>query len=155
MVQTLGASLVNFFQCILGELYHLLHHLLRGLGKEGTLSWRPLHEATHPTSEQPTFFYWSIIALQCCVSFCHPMKWISHNCTHIPLFSGTSLPLTPHPRELKWNPCAIEEASTNSLFIHARVYTSIPISQFVPPSRSPPPPCLHFSSLCQRLIPAL
>ena len=56
MVQTLGASLVDFLQCILGELYHLLHHLLRGLGKEGTLSWRPLCETTHRISEQPTFF---------------------------------------------------------------------------------------------------
>lgn len=41
MVQTLRASLINFFQGILGELYHLLYHLLRRLGKRGMMSQTP------------------------------------------------------------------------------------------------------------------
>lgn len=51
MIQTLGASLVYFFQCILWELYHLLHHFLGGLGKRGTSSLRSPHGAAHSISE--------------------------------------------------------------------------------------------------------
>ena len=30
------------------------------------------------------FFYWDIVVLQCCVSFCYTMKWISCMYTYIP-----------------------------------------------------------------------
>ena len=35
-------------------------------------------------------FDWSIVALQCCVSFYCRAKWISHTCTYIPSFGSHS-----------------------------------------------------------------
>ena len=36
-----------------------------------------------------------IIALQCCIGFCHTAAWISHTCTHVP--SLLRLPSISHP----------------------------------------------------------
>ena len=33
---------------------------------------------------QTVFFSWRIIALQCCIDFCHMTTWISHNYIYIP-----------------------------------------------------------------------
>ena len=51
-----------------------------------------------PTLQKDThtffcLFYWSIIALQCCVSFFHTTKWVSYTCTYIP--TVLSLPSSP------------------------------------------------------------
>ena len=42
-----------------------------------------------------TYFYWGIIALQCCIGFFHMSTWISHRHTYVP--SVFNLPSTFHP----------------------------------------------------------
>ena len=52
-----------------------------------------------------------IIALQCCVGFCHTATWISHRYTHVP--SLLSLPPTSHPsRTPVWAPRVIQQICT-------------------------------------------
>ena len=50
--------------------------------------WHTLHSCMSLPSWEPfSFFkhlYWSIIALQWCVSFCFITKWISHTYTYVP-----------------------------------------------------------------------
>ena len=49
----------------------------------------------------PSCFYWSIIALQCSVSFCSITLWISHRYTYVP--SLLSFPLgSTYPSFFEW-----------------------------------------------------
>ena len=93
------------------------------------------------------FFNWRIIALQCCVAFCHTTMWISLKYTYI--LSLLSLPFTPssNPSPSRASPstapCVIQVPTI--YFTHGNVCISMLISQFVPPSSSPC--CVHKSIL--------
>ena len=77
-----------------------------------------------------------IIALQCCVGFCHKARWISHSHTYIA--SLGSLPPSPIPiplgwhRALGWAPCVIQQLPT-IYFTYGNVYVSVLLSQCIPP----------------------
>ena len=101
-------------------------------------------------------FYWSIVTLQCHVSFYCPAKWISFKYTYIPSFLSL-LPI-PHPHPLGyhrgpiWVPCTIQQLPTSYLFY--TWYMSGLFSRFAPPF--PLPHCVHEFSLCIYVsIPAL
>ena len=78
-------------------------------------------------------FYWSIVDLQYYVSFRWTAKWISYTCTYIHYFLRF-FSHTGHYRVLIRVPCAIySRALLVMYFIYNSVYTSITISQFIPP----------------------
>ena len=80
-------------------------------------------------------FYWSIVALQCCISFCYTAKWIHYMYKIYPLIFGLPSHLCNHI-EMSRAPCAIQEVLV-TCFIHSSVYMSIPIPQFIQPSLTP------------------
>ena len=87
-------------------------------------------------------FYWHIIALRCCISFCCPRE--SAICVHMSPPSGTSLPplcvTTEHRAEL---PMLYSRFPLAICFTRGSIHTSIIISQFVLPSPPPPHPLTH------------
>ena len=63
------------------------------------------------------YYYWSRVALQCCVSFCSTMKWTSCKYTSTPSLSPSFNPLGHH-RARSWTPCAIQQVPTNYPLLH-------------------------------------
>ena len=62
------------------------------------------------------FLIRGLVALQCCVAFCHTWTWISHRYTYVPSLMN----LHPTPpgghRASGWAPCAIQQLPIGSLF---------------------------------------
>ena len=91
-------------------------------------------------------FYWSIVALQCRVSFYCTAKWISYAYPHIP--SLGFLYHLGHHRALSRVPCTIRRFSLVIYFTYSSVYMSILISQFISPL---PVPTFWATSPCWRV----
>ena len=92
--------------------------------REKSMKWTWSHFSDKDFFFNLFIFNWRIIALQCCVGFCHTSTWISHRYTYIPsllkLPSNSHLPphLTPlgcH-RAPDWAPCIIQQIPTGCLF---------------------------------------
>ena len=75
------------------------------------------------------FFYWSIIALECCISFSYTVKRISYMYTYIPTLwrlpytqpHSTPLVITEHQAEL---PVLYSNFPLTNYFIRGSVYVS-------------------------------
>ena len=106
-------------------------------------------------------FNWRIIALQCCVGFCHTTVWISPNCVCVCvcmcMYSLPCEPPSPLPSHSKLSrsqaglPLLYSSCPLAGCFTHDSAHMSVPLSQFVPPSSSPTvftvcSLCLHLHS---------
>ena len=89
------------------------------------------------------FFYCSLVALQNCISVCCTTKWNRYMFTYIPSF-WISLHLVHHRAWVDFS-MLYSWLSLVTYFTHSinSVYTSIPISQFIPPPLPPPPVSIH------------
>ena len=85
-------------------------------------------------------FSWRIIALQCCVGFCHTSAWISHRYKDVP--SLMNLPPTPPPPPIPLLQVATEHQLECPVsyskflwafcFTYNNVYVFMLLSQFIP-----------------------
>ena len=85
------------------------------------------------------YFIEGITALQCCVSFCYTMKWISYMHTSTPSLLGLPPPHSIQVTTEHWAPCAIQKDSTH---IYESIYVFLFLTYFtlcdtlLSPSRS-------------------
>ena len=86
-------------------------------------------------------FDWRILALQCCVGFCHEISWIRLKYASVPSF--LNLALTPthptllgHPRVHGWGPPVTEQLPTGYQFTYGNAYVSVLLSQSISGSTS-------------------
>ena len=110
-------------------------------GDVGNVLSCPLVTHISPSFESPSgsnlfFFNWSIIVLQCCVTFCCTMKRISCIYSYIP--SLLDLPLRAplsHHRARSWAPCALWQVPTSYLlYIRQCMYVgpNLPVGPTLP-----------------------
>ena len=102
---------------------------------------KPLCPSVTPKSDPLYYFlYWSIVALQYCVSLHSTANWMSYRYTYIPSFVDFLLIWVTAEHWVEF-PVLYSRFSLVIYFIHSinSVHMSIPISQFIPP---PHPPAL-------------
>ena len=99
--------------------------------------------------------YWSIIALQWCVSFCFITKWISYTYISPYLLPLASPSHTPSPTPLgghkawRWSPCALRLLPTSYFTFGSPIYVHATLS--LCPTFPFPSPCPQVHSLHLRL----
>ena len=105
--------------------------------------WRPnYHETFFFVISFFKSFYWSIVSLQCCISFYCTENLISYMYTYIPSFLDFFPILVTKKHWIEF-PELYSRFSLVFCFIHSTNsgYMSMPLSQFIPPT-----PCFHQGS---------
>ena len=99
------------------------------------LQWTWEHRCLFQTLISVIFLkcYWSIVDLQCCISFTYTAKWIDYMYTYILSFFFFKILLPDRSLEY-WVefPVLCSRPLLVTCFIYSGVYMSLPISQFIP-----------------------